>query len=124
MKSCRQRATRANTALVVIIDADIFTIDKRIEQLGRELKDAGLSPRTPNEQIIYLIPRRNIETWVLYLTGSQVDEETDYKPESGIDSKLRDAAAALLDYVRSHAVPPSPCPASLLQATAELKRLQ
>jgi len=31
------------------------------------------------EQIARLVPKRNIETWILCLNGQAVDEDTDYK---------------------------------------------
>ena len=36
--------------------------------------------RNLNEHIAIVVPRRNVETWLFYLAGNVVDEETDYKP--------------------------------------------
>ncbi len=120
----RTRSTHAKSALVVVLDADNSAVEKRVEQLKMELIQADLNPRTANEKIVHLIPRRNIETWVLSLTGSDVDEQADYKQENGIDSKLHEAAAAFWDLARSHAVPPNNGLPSLLKAIHELRRLE
>lgn len=124
VRAYRRRSASAKSALVVVIDADSSPVEKRIEQLRTELAQAGLDPRAPNDEIVHLIPKRNIETWVIYLMGSEVDEETDYKQENEIDSKLRDAATALFDLLRSDAPLPKNSPPSLLKAMPELKRLQ
>jgi hypothetical protein len=45
----------------------------------RQLEGSLGEQRSPDERIAHLIPRRHVETWVLCLTGKDVDEETDYK---------------------------------------------
>jgi hypothetical protein len=62
VKTYRVRAARAKSALMVIIDADLNTVKKRVEQLRLELAQTKLSARTVNEKIVHLIPKRNIET--------------------------------------------------------------
>ncbi|MBM4394557.1 MAG: hypothetical protein FJ087_02570 [Deltaproteobacteria bacterium] len=63
-------------ALVVAIDED--TQGKREAQLSRALVDADLPARQPDESIIHAIPARNIETWLQYLLGKDVDEKQQY----------------------------------------------
>src|SRR5262245_18375594 len=55
----RRRA--ANTALIVAIDADTIEVEQRRRQL-----DAAASSLA-GEKIVHLIPKRNIETWILCL---------------------------------------------------------
>lgn len=78
----RGRASRANTALVVIIDADRGEISHRSRQLE------SLGARLEGERIVHLIPRRSIETWILCLNNVIVDEETDYSHRPGSMNKL------------------------------------
>ena len=33
----------------------------------------------PDERVLLVIPKRNIETWLAYLRGEAVDEETEYR---------------------------------------------
>lgn len=90
-----------------------------------ELEKVGLSPPTPNERIIHLIPKRNIETWVLCLTGEDVDEQSDYKQTKTIThQKVRVAARRLASLYSYHEWLASiKCLPSLLKAWGELERL-
>jgi hypothetical protein len=114
VRAYRDRAARANTALVIMIDADIYTVDQRLQQL-----------ETPHEgeKIARMIPKRNIETWVLCLTGTIVDEETDYHDRPGIDEQIKPAAAELFQWTRPNALIPHRCVPSLHLAIPEMRRL-
>ncbi len=77
LKVYRQRRTRAASALIAMIDADSKNVQDRINEFGNECKDK--TPfRTRNEAVAILVPKRNIETWIHYLNGEQVDEENTY----------------------------------------------
>jgi len=65
-------------ALVVAIDADTAGVQERERQLTAALKDEGLRARKPGERILHIIPERNIETWLRYLQGNDVDTATAY----------------------------------------------
>lgn len=65
-------------ALVVLIDADKYTIAERLNQLDLELEADSQAKRQLDEKIAVFVPRRNIETWIHYLQGEIVDEETAY----------------------------------------------
>jgi hypothetical protein len=54
----RTRATRAATALVIAIDADTHAVAHRLDQLAKILEEASLSPRTAEEKIAQLVPKR------------------------------------------------------------------
>jgi hypothetical protein len=71
-----------------------------------------------------LIPKRNVETWVFCLSGRQVDEDTDYSREAGIDELIKPAATAFFDCSRLNAAPPALCVPSLLAAIPEVRRLE
>lgn len=76
----RNRQTRARTALIVVIDADTYTVQERLRQLDEALGEGGVERIDPaRERIARLIPKRNVETWILCLNGNEVDEEIDYK---------------------------------------------
>jgi hypothetical protein len=122
VKAYRARATRARTSLVVAIDADTEDVARRTRQLEDSLSAEGLSPRTIQERIIHLIPKRNIETWIL--NGNSVDEETDFRRAPGVDDQIAVAAQALFDWTRPTAVPPPHCVPSLRSVIDELRRLE
>lgn len=110
------RRRSAKTALIVVIDADTDEVSRRVRQLSEAL---GRPPRRDDEAIVHLIPRRNIETWILHLSGKEVDEEADYHHED-VDDLIPAAAAKFLEWA---AQSPAHCLPSLLVAIKETKRL-
>ena len=68
--ACRGR--QAETRLIVLVDGDTRTVQERIAELDQALRDAGvdLIPADTRE-VARLVPRRNIETWILCLTGER-----------------------------------------------------
>ena len=80
VQACRSAlGRRASALLIVIIDADTETTQRRAAQLSDTLKAAGMQGREDGEPIVVLIPKRHVETWIRALLGNQVDEKTDYK---------------------------------------------
>jgi hypothetical protein len=118
-KKCRARNTRADTSMFVMLDADTKTVQERLEVLDDALKNAGQSPIDKNrDPIARLIPRRNVETWILVLslepTLPPVEEESDYKPKKSAEewtSLVPAAAKKLLAWSR-----PSAAPANLIDS--------
>jgi hypothetical protein len=52
------------------------------------------------------VPKRNIETWLLNLTGNSVDEVTDYKSKlHDWPAMTKEAATALFESVKTTAAP-------------------
>jgi hypothetical protein len=64
---------------VAVIDADTDTVTQRLTELDLALADDGQQNRQPQEKIAVFIPKRNIETWIHYLMGEVVDEQTNYR---------------------------------------------
>jgi hypothetical protein len=124
VRAYRWRSTRAATALVVMIDADTGSADQRLQQLRQALVQADLVQRLAAEKIAHLVPKRNIETWVLCLSGTQVDEDTDYRNQQGIDKQIQAASTAFFDWSRANAQVPQHCVPSLLSAIPEARRLE
>lgn len=119
----RSRVASASTALVVVIDADTGEMTQRHRELDQALLQDNLTRRTNEEKIAHLIPKRNIETWILCLNGRDVDEVSDYRHQEGIDQQIKPAAAALFVWSRRNAAIPTRCVLSLRAAVAEVKRL-
>jgi phenylalanyl-tRNA synthetase alpha subunit len=74
----RRRRNRRSGMLIVLIDADKKTVEERLKQLNDALIENSQQLRQPNEAIAVFVPKRNIETWIHYLQGTNVDEETEY----------------------------------------------
>ncbi len=64
--------------LVVAIDADFNTCMERQKQLDEACGNAGVDKRSSKDNLLLLVPKRNIETWIKYFDGETVDEEHDY----------------------------------------------
>lgn len=107
--------------LLVLVDADLRTVQERFDQLNRCLLDAGRAGRRNNERICLLVPRRHIETWVRYANGEAVDEMRDIKRELGtVDADLLRRSATHFDELRRDPA----CPlASLTHTLAETARV-
>jgi hypothetical protein len=117
VKEHRRRAAKG--ALIVVLDADTDEVSRRTRQLDGLLRNAGLDDRSDSEAIVHLIPRRNIETWILHLCGQNVNEVDDEK-RLGVDRMVADAAANFFVWSGKQ---PAHCLPSLRAAIQELKRL-
>jgi hypothetical protein len=120
----RNRRARAETKLIIMLDADNLTLHERFVQLDQKLRDAGIELIGAGEQVAKLIPRRNIETWILCLDAGVVDEDTDYKrTRHDWPDLIPRAAEALYAWSRPNAHVPNSCVPSLQHGLSELRRL-
>lgn len=128
LRAHRSRAARAAVKLAVLIDADNYTVTERHRHLVMSLTDSQLTDRTDAEAVAILIPRRNIETWIHYLMGKEVDEvETYPKLRRGnvrFEGDCQPAVDRLLEwYTSGWSTIPDDCPDSLRRGIEELKRI-
>jgi hypothetical protein len=72
------RSRQRNACLIVVTDADNLTVDERVRTLVQSCVDSGVSPHTPQEPVLLVVPKRNIETWIAYLRGVVIDEQQVY----------------------------------------------
>src|SRR5271155_2525999 len=72
VRAIRSQMTRTRACLIAMIDADTGSVGDRRQQLERALRDVDESARGPSEAILNLIPRRNVETWILCLNSHEV----------------------------------------------------
>ncbi len=123
VKACQIR--QAATKLIVLIDADILTVQQRTQQLDQALTEAAIQTVDRDEaKIGRLIPRRNIETWILALIEKSVNEEIDYKKtRNDWSSLVRDATGVLYTWTRPNAPIPRACVNSLRLGVVELRKL-
>jgi len=120
----RNRQARAETALIVMIDADTHTVEERLKQLDQALTDSGTQTVVATEQIARLVPKRNVETWILCLKGQTVNEKDDFKGTRDDWNELIPTASEMLyQWTRPQAEPPDQCVDSLRTGVRELKRL-
>lgn len=123
VRALRARASRAATALVVVIDADKSSVDDRQRELAEELRRQDLPERDDSESIAHLVPKRHIETWVLCLRdGQSVPEDRDCKFAVS-DGDVKPAADVFHNFVRSADEPPAHFVPSLCDGLLEARRI-
>ncbi|HEX4067822.1 MAG TPA: hypothetical protein VHZ09_17510 [Acidobacteriaceae bacterium] len=119
------RRRHAVTKLILVVDADTHSVHDRMQELEHSLKDAGVPRVEKAEQIAPLIPKRNIETWILCLNLEQVDEDKDYKGQHRKRPEIIPLAAeTLCQWARANAAIPPNCVDSLRRGIAELQRIE
>jgi hypothetical protein len=111
----RKRNTRLNIALVVMQDCDTRTLQERRAALE------GPQHREPDEKIVTLLPRRNIETWIRFLTDGDAVEETVRYPKLSRESDCHEAVDRLAAKQEYHLSPN--VPDSLRAACLEIRRI-
>jgi hypothetical protein len=132
VEAYRTQATSPRTGLVVMIDADTGTVAHRNQQLNVALAQVGSDLRGPDEKIAHLIPKRNIEIWILCLNarradGQPLNEEEDYKNHAvgrKIGELIKPAAEEFFLWSRNNAEIPQHCADSIRRAIPEVKRLE
>lgn len=122
VKAYRQNRNRVSIGLVVLIDADTDALQERLNQLDRTLSEDSQQNRQPDEAIAIFIPKRNIETWIHYLQGETVDEETGYSKFEKNEAACKPYVENLAEQCRSQNLPEN-APESLQAACGELQRL-
>lgn len=70
---------RQGAYLIVITDADTQSTAVRRAQLDTACDEKEIPRRDDGDPVLVIVPRRNIETWLAYLGGATVDENTAYR---------------------------------------------
>ncbi|MBF0184965.1 MAG: hypothetical protein HQM06_11330 [Magnetococcales bacterium] len=112
--------SKQNRVLIVGTDADKMSVTSRIQTLIKECKVNNVAWIKPNERVLLIIPKRNIETWIAFLHGASVDEEKDYQHHECLNCKPE--IAQLKRMCQTNQWPPAP-PSSLLSACSEFNKL-
>ena len=111
---------RASCILIVVTDADNLTPVQRENTLLGELGD----PIEPNEPIILLIPKWNVETWVKCALGYAMledDRDSDRPPVNA--DQVKAAAHTIFDWARPAAQVEDKCVPSLTAALPRWRRI-
>jgi hypothetical protein len=116
----RRQSSYRNVCLIVLIDADLKTVTDRLRQLDDALEEENLEKRQEKERIAIFVPKRNIETWIHYLQGEEVDEKTAY-PKFAREGDCQPVVEALAD--RCDSGLEETAPPSLRMACRELQRI-
>ena len=110
----RSRQYRVSQALIVLIDADERD---RYRELSDALNTNSVPDRNDTERVAVFAPARNIETWLAYLAGQDVDEGERYSrlPRERACQQHVDTLVQMCDTGRLR----EPAPPSLQQACNE-----
>ncbi|MGA2797002.1 MAG: hypothetical protein ABSE63_05465 [Thermoguttaceae bacterium] len=80
IKTYRQKVNyQPNIALLVGTEADEQTVIQRNNYLSASLQVADIAPRQVQESIVLWVPKWHVETWILFLSGQNVNEDQSYK---------------------------------------------
>ena len=104
----------STTRPISTISADGISID--LIKFCFKPDSAWSRPRT------HLIPKRHIETWILYLTGQSVDEDTHYHNAPGVDEVIERSSKGFFELIKAMPVAAESIE-SLVTAIPEPKRL-
>jgi hypothetical protein len=75
----RTNRNRVTQGLIVMLDGDDRGVVGRLDELANVCQGQGIQPREPDEHVAIFVPTWNIETWLAYLSGTDVDEsKSDY----------------------------------------------
>lgn len=120
-----RQGKKRERALFVLVDADSQPAGGRENELAKRLQVANQSPRQSSERIAHWIPRRQLETWVYFLTQGPADETAEYKKTYQVKEDDYLPAAKRLARIlhERRSLPPKAVP-SLKKAVGEFDRLR
>jgi hypothetical protein len=121
--ACRQRQARARTLLIVVVDADGNSIEKRYRELTKALEGAELKAMDSSDPAAILIPKRHIETWIRVATGHDANESDSYKHPPPTKDQVAEAARLIHGWPRDAPKPDQSCVVSLLRAFSEWRKI-
>ncbi len=119
----RSRSYQPNRLLITMIDADRHAVEQRNKQLDRELKQKELAPRSSQDRVFVLVPKRNVDTWIWFLNDNDVNEADDYK-SSVKREHCRHAPEELCELRKSGWDFRAGTPPSLIAGCAELRNIE
>ena len=108
---------------MVVTDADKRSTATRRAELNAACNRKRIPQRNDGDPVLVIIPRRNIETWLAYLGGTEVDEDKTY-PRLRRERDCDAQAAELHRMCHEAQRLDEGAPPSLQEACAEYGRLQ
>ena len=117
----RRQAGKRQTRLLVMIDGDSSGVERRTQRFDDACRQKKIEPRKDSERIVVLVPTWNIETWLFWLEGHEVDEtKKDYR-KLPKESECQPAVNELVTMCQRRKLRPS-APPSLVAACSEFNR--
>lgn len=106
--------------VAAIVDGDTIGTIERIQQFDNECTEQGVPVRSAADEVAIIVPTRNIETWISYLKGEDVDEDSIYS-KLRYESECQPAVDELLKMCKASGLPDD-APSSLKAACQEFRQ--
>lgn len=123
---CRSRNSRARTVMLLLLDVDVERLPVRLGALNEALIQSGQAQIDElSDPIARLLPKRNIETWILCLNSGAVDEVKDYKHSRTKDqwnALMPSAAERFYEIQKNQGMYPGSLIESLVHGIREVRR--
>jgi len=124
LSAYRSKRLHVARALLVMLDGDDRGVDARLRELARECQTQDVDQRQDDDRVAIVVPTWNIETWLAYLSGSDVDESRGNYPRLERERDCQPHVNTLNDMCRKGKLR-QPVPPSLEAACTEYStRLQ
>jgi hypothetical protein len=120
LSASRLNRNRVAQGLLVILDGDNQGVAGRLNELANLCQAQGMAPRENAENVAILVPTWNIETWLAYLDGTDVDEGKSDYPRLGRPRDCQQHVDRMYDMCQKKALR-QPAPASLQAACEEYR---
>ena len=117
----RRQAGRRQTRLLVMIDGDRIGVEGRTQRFDDACRNRQIEPRKDTEKIVVLVPTWNIETWLYWLDGHDVDEARKDYPRLPKESDCQPGVNELVMMCQSGKLR-DPAPPSLVAACSEFNQ--
>jgi hypothetical protein len=104
----------------VILDGDNRGVVGRHDELANACQAQGVKPREKDEQVAIVVPTWNIETWLAYLSGAEVNEKKSDYPRLDRPRDCQQHVDRLHEMCQKKALR-RPAPASLEAACEEYR---
>jgi hypothetical protein len=111
--------------LIVMTDADNLTVHGRERTLHDELNLTDRTQLAPEEPIVILIPKWQVETWIKCLLGqAMLEEDKDSDRPPVTSTEIKTASETLFDWTRNGSQVGETCVPSLRTALPRWQKLR
>ena len=120
LSAYRSNRNRVAQGLLVVLDGDNQGVVGRHNELANACQVQGVKPRGTDEHVAIIVPTWNIETWLAYLIGADVDESKSDYPRLDRPRDCQQHIDRLYDMCQNKALR-HPAPPSLEAACEEYR---
>lgn len=117
------RTRPGRVVLIAMIDGDKRGVEERLRDFEGACRRQSVPAREAEESVLLLVPTWNIETWLAYLDGEDVDESRPDYPRFAREGDCQPHVEALARMCRDRALR-APAPSALVAACREYERLR